>query len=231
MSTKKIIAASLALFLAAPVASYAANYETEVEKGVNFRATPSTSGYIYRMIPKGEDIHVIAQENSYWLKVQDKNGKVGYISSNPVYSNYSDSKSSTTSSSSSTTSSASKADRIITLAKSLTGKVTYDYGTRNPSRFIFDCSSFVEYVFEQNGVSLPWGTRTQKSEGTAVSKSNLKKGDLVFFATSGTSINHVGIYIGSGQFIHNTPSKDGLSINTLNSGYWSDKYKSARRVL
>ena len=123
------------------------------------------------------------------------------------------------------------ADKIINFAESLMGKVTYEYGVRNTSKLIFDCSSFTQYVFAQYGVKLDWGTRYQKNAGQAVSKSNLKKGDLVFFATSGSSINHVGIYIENGQFIHNTPSKNGLTINSLNTGYWADKYVSARRVL
>jgi cell wall-associated NlpC family hydrolase len=231
---KKIAAAALALFLIAPAAmptpSHAATYETNVERGVNFRAQPSTSSYIYRMIPKGEDIHVIEKTNNYWLKIKVQDGTTGYISAQSQYTDYKGS-SSGSSGGSSNTSNASKADKIISLAKNLTSKVTYNYGTRNPSKYIFDCSSFTEYVFEQNGVSLPWGTKTQKNVGKAVSKSNLKKGDLVFFSTSGSTIDHVGIYIGSGQFIHNTPSKNGISINNLNSGYWSREYESARRVL
>ncbi len=232
---KKIIAAVLALLLALPAAiplsAQAINYETTVERGVNFRAQPSTSAYVFRMIPRGEKIHVVEKMNNYWLKIIVQDGTLGYISAQSKYTNYKGRTTSSSGNSSSSNSSSSKADSIISLAKSLSGKVTYDYGTRNPSRYIFDCSSFVEYVFEKNGVSLPWGTKTLKNKGKAVSKSNLKKGDLVFFSTSGSSIDHVGIYIGGGQFIHNTPSKNGLSINSLNTGYWSKEYESARRVL
>lgn len=219
----------LVLPAAIPLPAQAINYETSVKRGVNFRAQPSTSAYVYRMIPRGEAIHVVEKTNSYWLKIIVKDGTMGYISAQSQYTNYSGGSSSGGSSGSGSTS--SKADSIISLAKSLTSKVTYKYGTRNPSRYIFDCSSFVEYVFEKNGVSLPWGTKTLQNKGKAVSKSNLKKGDLVFFSTSGSSIDHVGIYIGNGQFIHNTPSKNGISINNLNSGYWSKEYERARRVL
>ena len=203
----------------------ATSYETNVERGVNFRADLSTKSYIFRMIPKGEDIHVIGKHNNYWLKIKVQDGTIGYISTHSKYTNYKGG------SSSSSSNSSSKANKIISLSKSLTSKVTYDYGVRNPSRYIFDCSSFVEYVFEQNGVSLPWGTSVLKKEGSFVSKSNLKKGDLVFFSTSGSSIDHVGIYTGNGQFIHNSPSVDGISINSLNSGYWQREYETARRVL
>ncbi|WP_051251519.1 C40 family peptidase [Paenibacillus harenae] len=215
--------------LAATV-SAATTYETEVTYGVNFRSKPSTSGSKIGFLSRGENINVISKVNRYWLKVQRKNGKIGYISANSKYTNYNGS----SSGSGSGQTSSSKADRVISLAKSYQGRVSYDYGTRNVSRLIFDCSSFTEFIFAKVGVDLKWGTRSQKSQGTAVSKSNLRKGDLVFFDTIGRNnraINHVGIYMGSGKFIHNTPSKDGLAVNSLSSGWWSSHYVSARRVL
>lgn len=132
------------------------------------------------------------------------------------------------------TSSSKKADAVIRTAKSLIGRATYDYGTRNPSRLIFDCSSFTQYVFKKHGVKLKWGTRFQKNAGKFVSKSNLKKGDLVFFSNSSNSkaIKHVGIYIGSGEFIHILKVKGSdVHISSLKSGKWKDRYVTARRVL
>lgn len=233
MKKKHILLATMALFLVTPSIAQAATYETEIEQGVNFRSGPSVQSSTYRLLSKGEDVHVMEKVNSYWLKIQAKDGKIGYISANPKYTNYSGSSSGSTNSTSSggSSTSSSKADRIINLAKSLQGKVTYEFGTRNPARLIFDCSSFTEYVFEKYGVDLKWGTRYQQYAGSAVSKSNLKKGDLVFFGTSSkTKVNHVGIYIGNGQFIHNKPSA-GVAINSLNTGYWKDHYIKARRVL
>lgn len=302
---KKIIGASLSLFLLAPLSVHgAASYETEVEKGVNFRSSPSTDSYVYRTIPSGEDIHVIQKLNDYWLKIEVQDGTVGYISANSQYTDYGSGSSSYTGASvsyetevtygvnfrsapsgtaykyrmlptgenihvieqvdaywlkiqvqdgtvgyisagtkytdyrggtagtSGTVAGASTADKIIALSKNLMGQVTYDYGTRNVDRMIFDCSSFTEYVFAKYGIDLKWGTKYQQYQGTAVSKSNLRKGDLVFFSTTSSStVNHVGIYMGDGQFIHNTPSVDGVTISNLNSGYWADRYLKARRVL
>lgn len=131
-------------------------------------------------------------------------------------------------------SSSSKADAVIRTAKSLIGRATYDFGVRNHSRLIFDCSSFTEYVFEKHGVELKWGTRYQKYAGKYVSKSNLRKGDLVFFSSSSTSktIKHVGIYIGGGDFIHILDVKGSdVHISSLDSGKWEDRYVTARRVL
>ena len=129
-------------------------------------------------------------------------------------------------------SSSAKAANIISFAKSLRGKVTYKFNVNNPSRLIFDCSSFTKYVFASQGVSLTWGSKAQSKQGTYVSKSNLKAGDLIFFSVSTKGqINHVGIYIGNGQFIHNTigNSFNGVLISNLSS--YSNRYITARRVL
>ncbi|OUM99647.1 MAG: hypothetical protein BAA02_10155 [Paenibacillaceae bacterium ZCTH02-B3] len=224
-----LLVAFAAWALPAPPADAAA-VEAKVIYGVNFRAGPSTSASIYRMLKKGETVQVLEQVNAYWLKVVDQNGKVGYISSSSKYTTY-QSGAGSGSSGSGSQSAGTLADRIIATAKSLMGKVTYQYGVRNTSKLIFDCSSFVEYVFEQNGVPLPWGTRYLQNEGKAVSYGNLQKGDLVLFATGSSGINHVGIYIGNGEFIHNIPSKNGVAINNLSTGYWKDKFVTARRVL
>lgn len=207
-----------------PKASAATAYETKVTYGVNLRASASTNSRVIRLIRTGESVHVIGKVNSAWLKVKDQKGYTGYISANDKYTNYGGSSSS----------SSSKADRVVAIAKSYMGRVSYDFGTRNPSKLIFDCSSFTEFVFAKVGVDLKWGTKYQKKSGSYASKSSLKKGDLVFFDTVGSNnkvINHVGIYIGGGQFIHDTPSVDGLAINSLKSGYWSTHYVTARRVL
>lgn len=207
-----------------PTASAATAYETKVTYGVNLRTSASTSGRVIRMIPTGEFIHVVSKVNSYWLKVKDKRGNTGYVSAGDRYTTYGGGSSSVS----------SKGDRVVDIAKSYMGRVKYDFGTRNPSKLIFDCSSFTEFVFAKVGVDLKWGTKYQKSAGSYVSKGNLRKGDLVFFDTVGNNnkaINHVGIYIGGGQFIHDTPSVNGLAINSLTSGWWSSHYVTARRVL
>jgi len=129
-------------------------------------------------------------------------------------------------------SSSAKAAKIVSFAKSLRGKVTYKFNVNNPGRLIFDCSSFTKYVFASQGVSLTWGSQAQSKQGKYVSKSNLKAGDLVFLSVSKKGqINHVGIYIGNGQFIHNTIGKNfnGILISNLSS--YSDRYITARRVL
>jgi len=127
-----------------------------------------------------------------------------------------------------------KADKIIAKAKSLQGKVRYKYGVNDTKNLVFDCSSFTKYVFASQGVSLKWGSNAQSKQGTYVAKKNLKKGDLIFLSV-GTpgKINHVGIYIGDGKFIHNTIGKsvNGVIISDLNSATYTKRYITARRVL
>ncbi|WP_276357655.1 SH3 domain-containing C40 family peptidase [Cohnella caldifontis] len=233
---KKLVAASLALVTSLSIAGSvfaSTNYETDVKYGVNLRTGPSTSNPVIRLVHTGEDVHVISKVNAYWLKVQTKDGKTGYISASSKYTNYNGSSSSSSSSGSSSSSTSSKADAVIATAKSLMYKAEYDYGTRNTSKLIFDCSSFTQYVFGKNGIQLKWGTRYQKNAGSSVSKSNLKKGDLVFFSVGSSSgIGHVGIYVSNGNFIHILDDKvSDVHMSNLNSGYWANHYVTARRVI
>ena len=225
----RFLAFTIALFLLAPAGVYAQT--AKVEWGVNFRSAPSLNSQVYRMIPKGETVDVIEQVNRYWLKVRDKNGKVGYISADAKYTDYSGSTGSTGNKTVSPGGWEAKADAIIATAKSLIGKVDYKYGVRDPNRLIFDCSAFVQYVFQQHGIAMKWGTRYQKDMGQYVSKSDLRKGDLVFFRIgNSSSIGHVGIYLGNDKFIHNSPSGGGVNIANLD-GYWDSHYVTARRVI
>ncbi len=77
-----------------------------------------------------------------------------------------------------------------------------------------DCSGFTMKVYEHFGIYMSHYTGSQAQEGTKISLSELKKGDLVFYAKNGT-INHVAMYIGDGQVIHAKSSKSGITISDL----------------
>lgn len=93
----------------------------------------------------------------------------------------------------------------------------------------FDCSGYTLYIMKQFGVKLPHGATAQYQYGTAVSKADLKEGDLLFFKTGDAPIGHVGIYIGNGQFIHASSAKNKVIISSLKT--YGGKYVGARRVL
>ena len=116
---------------------------------------------------------------------------------------------------------------IIGTARSRLG-CAYRMGASGPT--VFDCSGFTSWVYSKNGKSLPRTAAAQYSGTARVSKDGLTPGDLVFFAgTYKSGISHVGIYIGGGQFIHAANSKTGVTISSLNSGYYSAHYAGAGR--
>ena len=105
----------------------------------------------------------------------------------------------------------------------------YVWGGASPAGF--DCSGFVYYVLKTMGLS-PYRTpEDQFRQGTAVDRSDLQPGDVVFFyGTYADKISHVGIYAGNGQFIHAPNSRSVVSYSDLTSGYWGQHYYGARRM-
>ena len=126
-----------------------------------------------------------------------------------------------------------KIDDILTEAESYLG-TPYRYG--GMTRKGIDCSAFVLSVFGASaGMNLPRVAASQAQEGEKVEKSDLQKGDLVFFSQGRGRISHVGIVEsvseeGSVKFIHAATSR-GVMISSLNDSYWGPKYRFAKRVL
>ena len=189
---------------------------------LNVRSGAGTNYSKITTISYGTEVGVISESNG-WSKI-NYNGKTGYVSSQYL-SNKSEG-----STDSSTTS--SKVDKLISFAKTLLGK-DYSWGAEGPNSF--DCSGFTYYVFKQSaGITIPRVSKDQSKYGAYVSRSNVQKGDLVFFDTDGSNdgnVSHVGIYIGNGQFIHASSSKDEVVISDFNSNYYTNAFVNARRVL
>lgn len=117
---------------------------------------------------------------------------------------------------------------VLQRAFSLLG-TPYRWGGSSPESG-FDCSGLVGYVFRTIGIDLPRVSRAMADEGTKVaSRDALAEGDLVFFGKRG-HIDHVGIYIGEGNFLHAPRTGRDVTVSSLTSGYWAQKYLEARRV-
>jgi len=107
--------------------------------------------------------------------------------------------------------------------------VRYSYGGFSSRGF--DCSGFVKYVYQRHGLNLPHNAAAQYRYGKPVNKGELKPGDLVFFRTGRSrGINHVGIYIGNGKFIHASSARGRVRIDSLNEGYYKSHFVGARRL-
>jgi gamma-D-glutamyl-L-lysine dipeptidyl-peptidase len=118
----------------------------------------------------------------------------------------------------------------IELAKRFLG-LPYLWGGR--SSFGFDCSGFTQMLMSARGVNLPRDADQQAAwkELVAVERSDLQAGDLLFFGSSGKNITHTGMYIGDGQFIHDsTNGRPVVQISHLNDDPWARLLVACRRL-
>ncbi len=94
--------------------------------------------------------------------------------------------------------------------------------------YCFDCSGLTYYNFGSMGIEIPRVADEQFRSGIPVAKSELKKGDLVFFG-NGQRATHVGIYLGNGKFEHASSAKKRVIVSSLNNPYFKRRYMGARR--
>jgi hypothetical protein len=117
---------------------------------------------------------------------------------------------------------------LVRTAKRYIGK-PYRWGGES-ARTGFDCSGLTMTVYRLNGLNLPRNSRAQFDAGTPVSRKSLKKGDLVFFYTGRKGrVSHVGIYTGSGNFIHAPRRGKTIRVSAMSAPYYNKRYLGARR--
>ena len=92
-----------------------------------------------------------------------------------------------------------------------------------------DCSGFVRAVYNLCGVSIPRNSQEQFKAGESVTKEALQDGDLVFFGASQDKINHVGIYVGNGKFVHAPRRGEDIRITSIDESYFEKRFVGARR--
>ena len=224
----------------------------DVSTSANIREKASTDAKIINTLLRNTEVIIIAEEGEFYkIKYQDITGYMAksLISDKPateVTSRGNDGerkpvtqeknetkeeiKTNETVKEEIITENSSKGNDIATYAKKYVG-YNYVSGGTTPSNG-FDCSGFVYYVVNACGYSISRSCDVQAKSGTAVSRNDLVPGDLLFFCNGANgSIGHTGIYIGGGQFVHAANSRKGVTIDTINSGYYDKYYYSARRIV
>ena len=175
---------------------------------LNVRDQASTKGKVVEKIYKNAYVEILKTSGS-WYQVKTESGKTGWVSSTyvtiPGETN-------------------AKAEAVLKVAKAQLGK-PYKWGATGPNSF--DCSGLTYYAYKNGAkVSIPRTSREQSKFGKKVSKSELKPGDLVFFG-KGSSVSHVGMYIGNDQYIHSPQTGDVVKVSKLSAR----KMIVARRVV
>lgn len=108
--------------------------------------------------------------------------------------------------------------------------IPYVYGAVGPNSF--DCSGFTYQIFKNElGIDINRVSREQYNNGIEISRENLLPGDLVFFTSGGSSIGHVGIYIGDGNMIHASSGANKVVVSSLSSTWYNTRYVGARRLI
>lgn len=184
-------------------------YARVTASALNVRSGPGTDYEKTDKLSAGTVVEVLEESNG-WYKIDS-----GYISAE--YAVIVDAASATLGS------------EIANYALTFVG-YPYVYGGSSPSGF--DCSGFVTYVCKHFGYSVNRTASAQMDNGTAVSKSQLQPGDLVFFnnGNSRKRATHVGIYIGGNQFVHASTPTVGVIVSDMDSAYYGTGFVGARRL-
>jgi peptidoglycan endopeptidase LytE len=124
------------------------------------------------------------------------------------------------------------ADKIIQIGEKYMG-TPYKFGSSSSTTATFDCSSFTQRVFKEAGIKLPRDSRQQSSVVKEISLNEIRKGDLVFFRSYGSSnprITHVAIYAGDNKLLH-TFGKPGVTYTKFLGTSWEKRVQKVGRVL
>lgn len=208
-------------------------------ENANVRQKPTTDSEHIATLTINKEVTILGEENN-WYKIEVGN-KQGYIykklvSDEKVKEPTSRSsedrtigKNESNIASENQEVASSSGESVVSYAMQYLGS-KYVSGGNGPSAF--DCSGFTSYVYKHFGYSLSRTSGGQASNGSAVDKSDLQKGDIVVFLNDGkSSVGHVGIYIGDNTFVHAANPSKGVVTESMSSSYYSQRYVTARRII
>ncbi len=191
--------------------------------GLNLRIEPSTSSEIILALPNNATVDIVFVGNN-WHKVK-YDDQVGY-----VWAEFFELK--TGDKPETVYSGNTVGEQVVSYAKAFLG-TPYVWAGTNLNKGV-DCSGYIYSVFKHFGVTLSRSSASMAANnGTRInSKSELQPGDLVFFGNyGGKAVEHVGIYMGGGQFIHAASTKaKRVIISSLSESYYATNYKFGSRV-
>jgi len=198
---------------------------TVIASVASIRSAPSRNAPVWSRIVRGTQV-IITTERPGWYGVLMINGSTGWVVQNALR----------------------KEDRTIfwdDIMRAFGGQagrdnsivvaeamrylgVPYKYGGTSPVKGL-DCSAFVQRVFASRGIKLPRTAAEQAKVGIPVSPYDLRPGDRLYFAVKGNRIDHCGIYIGNGLFIHASGRHDAVVISSLSEPLYARSLVAIRR--
>ncbi|MCR4621431.1 MAG: C40 family peptidase [Clostridiales bacterium] len=115
-------------------------------------------------------------------------------------------------------------------------KLGAEYKRNSDGKTDFNNYSFVKACFNNMGYKIPASTNAVGHAGSNafISRQNLLKGDIVCFdcdPADGDLVDHIGIYIGQGYFIHGSATAGRIVVSTLNTGFYKNAFCWGRRVI
>ena len=115
--------------------------------------------------------------------------------------------------------------KAVTAALSTVG-ASYASGAAGPDAF--DCSGLTMWALARAGIAAPHSSYAQYAMGSAVSRSDIRRGDLVFFDSAGAGASHVGIATSPTTAVSAT--NHGVMTHPIFDAYWGGSYVGARRL-
>ena len=205
---------SIQTAFAGPSTGYESDMVATVAEDVSIYADEDENSEVVAMAEKGESYDVVGKSDDSWIKVAAGQME-GYLK---VQSNVMISKAEEVAAAADEfveeQSNISKRQHLVDYALQFVGG-RYKYGGSDPHTGV-DCSGFIKYVMQHGaGVSMTRSSTSQSKQGTAISASEMQPGDLLFYG-SGSSINHVAMYIGDGKVVHASTEKTGIKTSPWN---------------